>query len=429
MRNKLDAAYLAVLLISIPGYPLLAAVVSASGMDGAFSSFASMIMRAANVGLALILIVASLNRRRDNSSDDLIRILLIFWIAYLVRIFFDTIYDPGNLSQEPSYYWIWAVGGSFVPMLALALKPHRIDEADRYFRRFYVVTLVAGVIALFAASGAMVDDLGRVAETGRGRVGDNRLNPIALGHLGAMLAIQSIWAIVFFRPWRRLIIRAMLLSGLGVGFYLLLIANSRGPILAALACMVIVALSVQFRYKAAILLFLGLTAAPIVPLARYLEEAHNISTFSRLFGMSISEHFAQSSRLDLFGAALDGLRDHPWMGSSLETPNIGGYPHNVIIESFMALGIFFGVLLVIIFLLLSMRVFSRFSKYPQCSWPGLLFFQYLIGAQFSGSLYGSTYLWASVGLVVSFSMAKYAARPVTRVHTPFESYKADHSTM
>src|SRR5690606_21720320 len=115
--------YLAILLISFPGYPFLAAVTSLSGAEGALSSFASLIMRVVNVCFALILIFSGLTRRRNGSSGNLIRVLLLFWAAYVIRIFFDTVYYSETLWQEPSYYWIWAIGGCLIPMMGLALTP------------------------------------------------------------------------------------------------------------------------------------------------------------------------------------------------------------------------------------------------------------------------------------------------------------------
>jgi hypothetical protein len=411
MKIRLDAAYLAVLLMSLPGYPLLVAAANLAGLPGAASSTASMIMRTLNVIVAALLILCSFGRRRDSASNVITQILIVFWAAYFVRMFFDTFIYPDALWQEPYYYWIWAVGGSFIPMLGLARSPQQIEGTDTLFIWFFYATFAACLLAAFAASGTKVDDVGSLVETGRGRIGDDRLNPISLGHLGAMLVIQSIWAIIFFPPWRTVAMRLLVVVALCFGLYVLILANSRGPIVAAIGCLILISLFAPLRQKLLAVLLSGIGVAAILPLAQYVEDNHGISTFSRIFGMSVAESVEQSSRLGLFADALKGFWKNPWIGSSLEIPSVGGYPHNVVIESFMALGIFFGSLVVAAIALLCMRSLSLFSKYPRYSWPCLIFMQYLIGAQFSGSLYGSTYLWASVGLIVSLRTRAYGVTP------------------
>jgi hypothetical protein len=407
MRSRLGTIHLAVFLISFPGYPLLVGAANVAGLSGSASSMASLAIRALNVGLAVLLILGGLGRRRDNSSNILLVMLTLFWLAYFVRIFFDTIYSPQDLWQSPSYYWIWAVGGCFIPMLALALWPQRIDETDTLFSWLYMATFAACLLAFFAASGSRIDNIGQLAETGRARIGDDRLNPISLGHLGATLVVQSIWALVFFRHWRSRAMRLFLLAGLGVGFYVLMMANSRGPIIAALACLAIIILFSPARYKVSVLLLSGVVVASIVPLAHYLEETYDITTFSRLFGMTLSQQADQSARLELYADALRGVLESPLVGSWLEIPGVG-YPHNFILESYMATGVFFGSLLVISVLLLCRRAVSVLLNNMQAGWVSLLFFQHLIGAQFSGALYGSTYMWTSASLLMSLCISAYA---------------------
>lgn len=413
-KAKLDYIYLAVLVMSFPGYPLVAAFATMFGLPNTAMSIA---MRGLNFGLALLLILVGMVGRGGRGAPVLLLLLIVFWVAYVARLYADTLYDPPILGREVTYYWVWAIGGCLVPMLGLAMKGNRPEQADDYFRWLYVATFAACFLSMSVATGTVSNEAGMEYESGRLRL--DALNPIALGHLGAMLVVLSAWALLFHRPWSRGSRRLFLLVGLAIGGYVLLAANSRGPVLAALACFLFLLCFVSFRYKFAVMAFLVVGALAVVPLSLYLQEAHNINAFGRLFGMSLEEHAQQSSRLDLYASALEVFWANPWFGGALEDPSTRAYPHNVIVESFMALGFFVTLLFIGVLVALCYRAALLFRRYPQYGWPALLFLQYLVGAQFSGSLYGSTFLWCAIGLLLSFSgQARETARQVSRVAMP-----------
>lgn len=402
-KPRVDYVYLAVLLMSFPGYPLVAAFSTITGLPNTPLSIA---LRGLNFGLALLLILAGIASRRERSSGLLLVALGVFWLAYTVRLYSDTLYDPAFLGKEVSYYWAWAIGGCLVPMLGLAMKTSRPEQADDYFRWLYLATFAACFLSMFLATGTVGTEPGLEYESGRMRL--EALNPIALGHLGAMLVELSAWALLFHRPWSRGSRRLLLLAGLAIGCYVLLAANSRGPVLAVLACFLFLLCFVSFRYKFAVMAFLVVGALAIVPLSLYLQETQNINAFSRLFGQSLEQHAEQSSRLDLFASAFEVFLTNPWLGGALEDPLTSSYPHNVIVEAYMALGLFFGSLFVIALIALCYRTAVLFRRFPQYGWPSLLFIQYLVGAQFSGALYGSTFMWCAIGLILSFGSSSVA---------------------
>lgn len=65
-RPKVDYIYLAVLLMSFPGYPLVAAFSTIAGLP---NTPLSMALRAANFGLALVLILAGIASRRNGEGS------------------------------------------------------------------------------------------------------------------------------------------------------------------------------------------------------------------------------------------------------------------------------------------------------------------------------------------------------------------------
>lgn len=389
--------FLIVLLICFPGYPLVAASAALVGIP---STPISLGMRAVNAGLALILIIAGLTSKRSRSSDRILFFLFMFWAAYIIRICNDTLLSPEITSNEWHYYWIWAIGGCLLPMLALALAPKTYRSSKFYFKYFYTFTFISGAFAILSASGIAESSTGMLVETGRLRI-EGALNPISLGHLGGMLAMQSLWAIFFLKNEKLWPHKLVLIAGMAIGIYLLIAANSRGPIVSATVCMILIITFSDSKRKVGLIALSAILPFVIAPVISFLKRERGIDFLSRFFGSSLSEATEQSQRLALFSSAIDGMKKNPWIGSAMEDPAFGSYPHNIIIESLMSLGVFITIILIVAIILLFIRSIKIFYRAPQYGWASLLFVQYLLGAQFSGSLYNSTYLWCSIGLLIS----------------------------
>lgn len=95
--------------------------------------------------------------------------------------------------------------------------------------------------------------------------------------------------------------------------------------------------------------------------------------------------------------AIDQAVRNPLLGSAYTELQTGQYPHNLLLESFMALGVVGGVLLLFICLRAGFRAAVRL-RLGELLLP-LLFVQYFVGAQFSSSLWGAEAFWAIVVLL------------------------------
>jgi O-antigen ligase len=98
-------------------------------------------------------------------------------------------------------------------------------------------------------------------------------------------------------------------------------------------------------------------------------------------------------RTTLVLSAIQQFADEPFLGSSLVEKNSGEYPHNLIVESFMATGVVGGIMFVAV-LVIGLNSAVRILRFqPTAIWVALIFIQNVIGAQFSGSLWGSYQFW------------------------------------
>src|SRR5205807_9266535 len=81
----------------------------------------------------------------------------------------------------------------------------------------------------------------------------------------------------------------------------------------------------------------------------------------------------------------------------------GFYPHNVVVESFMATGVFGGIAFTLLLSATCFQAWRLLIYNPARAWLGVLFFHALVASLFSGALYLSYQLWYLIGAVVATS--------------------------
>lgn len=380
--------------LTVSGYPLMANVPVFMGIES----------RAFGVSLRIIVVLFSFFvivfygiRYKRFYSGWIWLVWGTFWILYIGRIAVDTLVAPIALSRPGIEYFAYAVGSCFVPMLALMVRID-IGTVRRALVYTYWTSLAAVVLLIL---GTLVLGLDSTYWPGTGRLGTLTLNPISLGHLAATLVILGSYIIlngnVVSRATRFTCLPVILL-----GVFTLFMAASRGPLLALIAagCFLFWSYIVKGRktYVSVTVVFLVFSVLSLSAL--YLVLSPESFLDSRF---SMRGEDTLGIRMDLLYAAWEIFRNTPLFGGALEITYLAAYPHNVIVEGFMTTGIiggmaFIGLLLFGVFQ--AARLVSCWSSY---SWIGLLYIQYMTGAQISGSLYTSSTMWAMMGAVFGAS--------------------------
>ena len=93
--------------------------------------------------------------------------------------------------------------------------------------------------------------------------------------------------------------------------------------------------------------------------------------------------------------------ENPIFGSAVVEMNSRTYPHNMVVESFMAIGLIGGLLFSTILLVSIGFSLKLILQRSQSSWLAMLFIQTAIGCQFSGSLSFDPFFWAMLGVTAS----------------------------
>jgi O-antigen ligase len=130
-----------------------------------------------------------------------------------------------------------------------------------------------------------------------------------------------------------------------------------------------------------------------------------VQFFSIFESVTLIERFLDSietisngeGRLAQYANSFILISESPLTGGYLEDPKFMVYPHNIFLESLMSLGIIGGILIVYLIYKSVRNAILLSRKNPGYKIFTALLIQYVVAAQFSGSLYTSTAMWALIG--------------------------------
>jgi len=394
-KTKVSWLVVSLYVLVIVGYPLTSTVSTYLGQQTQLFSIA---YRALVLGLSLLLILSYVLKRRKNSNiNPYLKYIFIFWILYFFRILLDTLIFPVPLSFGFKEYYLSAIGACLIPMIAL-VKPQKSENLEMVF----VATLIAGVTSsiliwlINIRSGALFGGYNLWG----GRLSLEALNPISVGHLGVTLIIISLYFMIVkdarLPKW-------ILLGSLFVGSITAVAAASKGPFVALLVVFFLFfAAGFKGVNKTKSIVVLAMGVLIIYQSAQYAGEVLGFSSISRF---QITENNASTyARLIAMDGAWNQFLENPLFGDSLEEKITQFYPHNILLESFMATGIFGGSVFI---LLMFMSIYKSYILMKYDLYYGLLamlYIQYLVGALLSGSLWGSGQMWVLMGAILAVNL-------------------------
>ena len=180
-------------------------------------------------------------------------------------------------------------------------------------------------------------------------------------------------------------------------------ANSRSPILALIVCIIFYTLVIK-KFK---LLFISIIV--FILFIFYIQE---LNVFFSSYGTGFVERLANSfleydnkditsGRNEIYFNSINEFFENPFFGSSflIQSEPKGEYPHNLVIESFMALGIIGGVLFMSLIFITLKKAFKLIRINKKYTFISLLFVQYLIFSMFSRSIINLPLFWVTMILV------------------------------
>ena len=381
-----------VLIGSIVGYPLIAATTTLLDLPNTMFAIA---MRVSVLASSILLIGLAL-LRGARVSAPVVLVFAAFWALYIIRLTYSTTASTEPLSLAPIEYWIWAIGACFLPALAIILSGGSVNS-EKLISRLVVAVFVAAVL-VFLATSANSERLD--AAVIHGRLQLETLNPISLGRVGALTLIACLWLFLT----RKLTITNLALSigFAAIGLYLLAASGARGAVV-ALAVPYALVLLLRLGTRRGVLFFAATCAAGYVGLLflPLIEDYTGTNLTERLeSGINRADAAAQS-REDSFRGALEGFFQSPITGSGLEDSVTQFYPHNLLLEAFMATGALGGILFAVLVVVALVRSVGMIARPAAPLWLPCVFVFFAISSMFSGALYSFVEFWAMLGLMLS----------------------------
>lgn len=406
-RSERRTAWLAALvaMFTIAGYPIVAGLTTVMSVDNRPASIAA---RALFLLMTLIVLVRARWTRPGAATAVFWAAWWLFWVLYLVRLLFDGAVQPDALKIPLMEYLTFALGASLLPAVAMSGR-HVPYMMQRLFWPLLLICtfgLLINLWAIFFQQGLLAQL--QFAEL---RAESETLNPISIGHLGATAVLMSFWHL--FGPTDGTSPRRRLLPATAIALGLIAIAasGSRGPALALALCLLaaFAVLGTGMLRAAVATLLAGLAIGVFVGERGLGLDAESLFLIERLSESA----FSDSERERLLAAGWQAFLAWPLTGAGTEP--LETYPHNLVLESFVALGIVGGGAFCTLLAIALARAFKLAHVRPHHFWVSLLLLQYTVGAMFSGNLSQSSVLWVLLALVVSVANPTSPARSADRM--------------
>lgn len=375
-RWYLDPTAMTVILV-VNGYAVTAIFSVWLGLDE--SSTLAILVRILTLALCLRLMASGIKFERLDSF------LILLWLIYTTRLVYDA-FDPLILGTQTAILF-FALTAVFP---AIALTTTKIDWNER--------NLVIGLIitGVFICSGALWGmkalPAGQDYLFATGRLGFEKLDPISTGHIGCTTTIAALILSTGSNRWTTRLVSAF---AIGLGLAVMILAASRGALIAFAACSLILSIRQRLWKHLAVAVVLALASLALIDIQALLES-------TRIAGTGQDD--SSLERKYVLALALKLIVENWEFGSSYTLPGDLGYPHNIIIESWMAMGLL-GFLLMLY--ITSRGVIAAIVK-AETDKPmiPMLYLQFLVGAQFSGSFYGWSGMWMGLAILLSDRTAR-----------------------
>jgi len=309
--------------------------------------------------------------------------VLVFWFFYFIRATFDTFFRIDQIKMAISDFWLFAFLLSFFPMLPLLAKIN--------LKTIATTKIFVFCMAVFLNVMSVVYNYQSFSNPKLGRLGANLiLNAITSGQIGVTLVVMSLTFFHSKKGWVTASLSALVVLGLANVVF----AASRGPVM-------------QLVIMLLLFLFFNLKRIGYKKFSVFL-------IFFACLGMYFSDYFAvynnlvrrlgstgqagyDDLRYVLFTGAWEQFLSHPLLGDLIEGRAFGGYPHNIFLESLMAMGVFGGMVMTYIFIY-SFNNSLVLMRFRSTDWIGCLLVMQLVAQFTSGSIYSSFAFWSLIAL-------------------------------
>ncbi len=357
--------------LALAGYPLAAAVTTVLEYE---SSTISYVFRGLVVLLCLIMFMIALGRNRLSPFP---LALGLFLSLYLVRLLVDNFVRG---LYEADYALLFFLGINLAPAVALTCAATFYDE--RKTAIVMVLVAGAGVVSILALNNLGVAPEASYFEETR-RLSFSALNAITVGYTGLFAIIGSVALWPRANVWVRLLLVLLILFA-GTA---MVQSASRGPIVAAFACVAAIALVKRKWYIFA--LFLAAAAYGAV-----YASTSDFALVERFQNLAADR--SANDRLAIQASSIEQALASPVLGHAYAETISYFYPHNLLIESALAMGM--GGLALMLYLQIRLLLMAmELLRRGQLLLP-LMLLSAIVNANLSAALWSAPEFWINGGM-------------------------------
>lgn len=324
----------------------------------------------------------------------------IFVWLYFVRLFYD--FMIAGVEQEivtnPFAAVFLYVNAAIVPFYGFQFFRWDLINLRKLNTAALLIFLTMGTISLsYILSGKALEYIG---SDGR-FMGNASMDTIGFGHLGTTITLLAIS--LFYQKGINILHKLLSLWAIVTGLFISVAAGSRGALVALIICFI--AYLYINGHKMKVLIGLPILAVLLLALLPILNDFllntmdnHALERlYNSIYAPENMDNDVTSGRDILYDKAWHNFINSPLIGSSFFIE--GEYVHNSVLESFMGMGIFGGLLFIIMAIYSLVVAFHMAEQNKQYLFCTLLFVQYLSYSLFSRTLSMLPLFWMSLYLV------------------------------
>jgi hypothetical protein len=319
---------------------------------------------------------------------------LLFLTIYLLRMLENVVVQNIDIPPGNNRVFLTFLAGGILPSVLLAsLSSGFSNRHLRLILSFFAVVFSVGALL-------MISRLDATAASAR--LGFEKVNPIALAYVGSTFIL---FYLVIAQKSRRAAIEAAVV--VPILLFIALQAQSRGMMLSTTAVVLIYFLLLRGDRKVAVFAVVGVFSILTYYLADPAIFQRAIGSISRID--TVNDLSTAMRALSFRGAYQQFFAD-PILGRWVSEQYTGYYPHNIYLESLMAVGLI-GSIPFIIHIYFSCVAAISIIRLKSENWVwtfvALLFLREAIGSAASGSIWGNVNFWISSFVVISFWYVRY----------------------
>ena len=396
MRISKTSQYLATfnLFLIFIGYQLVTSLLLPNYASYEGTTEGSSISRLVTIPYRIFALVVSLivllqNWNKKVKFNTPIKLYFVFWALLIFRIIYDLYIRPdipvNKGDARETIIFVFFV--CLLPVLSVYKSLGTINFRKAFLSIFFGYIFL---IPVFYLNNPLLFS----TESSNYRLSGNiAMNTIAFGHYGVTLALLAFyWGRNVTTYWKKVASYLLIF----VGAFVMIRAGSRGPLVAFVACFIFYFIAKQKTSIGIMLVGLLFVVLSYALSDFFFDAIRTISpllaTRMTLSGSSTEIEDFSNGRVSLYDEALNRFFDSPLIGESFAIFNPDGsyiYSHNMILDAFMALGLFGGMLFVV---MLGFAVFHSRNiilfKFRHW-WIAPVCVQYIIYNLFSGTFYQS----------------------------------------